>query len=199
MALFHFGLWLRSIPVSWIPLSFPFSVSVHAGWLSVLALVNSAALDIGVHESFQIVIFFPYLSPRVGLLDHMVPVCWVFRGTSMLFSIVAAPVYTPTKSVGRFPFVSDLCSNYSLWIFLVMAILTTVRWFLSVVLIYLDLIISHVEYVSVCFMILYSVSIVYLLKLASWTSTLFWIRFLVIYLKDLRAGPTPCASLFRDH
>ena len=31
----------------------------------------------------------------------------------------------------------------------------------------LDLIISHVEYVSVCFMILYSVSIVYLLKLAS--------------------------------
>ena len=45
----------------------------------------------------------------------------------MLFSIVAAPVYTPTKSVGRFHFVSDLCSNYSLWIFLVMAILTTVR------------------------------------------------------------------------
>ena len=78
----------------------------------------------------------------------------------MLFSIVAAPVYTPTKSVGRFPFVSDLCSNYSLWIFLVMAILTTVRWFLSVVLICVDLIISHLEYVSMCFLILYSESTV---------------------------------------
>lgn len=42
-----------------------------------------------------------------------------------------------------------------------MAILTMVRWFLNVVLIYIDLIISHVEYVSMCFSIRYSVSIVY--------------------------------------
>ena len=96
----------------------------------------------------------------------------------MLFSIVAAPIYTPTKTVGRFPFVSDLCSNYSLWIFLMMAILTTVRWFISVVLICIDLIISHLEYVSMCFLILYNVSTVYLLKLASWTWALFWNLFL---------------------
>ena len=90
-----------------------------------------------------------------------------FYGTSMMFSIVAAPIYTPTKSVGRFPFVSDICGIYSLWIFLIMAILTMVKLFLSVVLTCTDLIISHEECVSMCFVILYNVSTVYLLKLAS--------------------------------
>ena len=85
----------------------------------------------------------------------------------MLLSAVAAPIYTPTKSVGRFPFVSNLCSICSWWIFLMMAILTMVRQFFSVVLICIDLIISHVEDVSMCFVILYSMRTVYLLKLAS--------------------------------
>ena len=85
----------------------------------------------------------------------------------MLFSTVAAPIYTPTKKEGRFPFVSDLYSVYSLWVFLTMAIQTMERRFLSVVLICPDLIISHVDYVSMCFLILYSVSTVCLLKLAS--------------------------------
>ena len=48
-----------------------------------------------------------------------------------------------------------------------MAILTMVRQFFSVVLICIDLIISHVEDVSMCFVILYSMRTVYLLKLAS--------------------------------
>ena len=42
--------------------------------------------------------------PRSGLLDHMVILFLVFRGTSILFSIVAALTYIPTNSVGGFPF-----------------------------------------------------------------------------------------------
>ena len=40
------------------------------------------------------------ICPGVGLLDHMVTLLLVFWGTSTLFSIVAAPIYFPTNSVG---------------------------------------------------------------------------------------------------
>ena len=117
----------------------------------------------------------------------MVPACWIFREPPCCFPQWLHP-FTPHQECRKIPFVSDLCSMYSLWLFLMMAILTMVRWFLSVVLICIDLIIRHVECVFMCFLILYSVSIVYLLKLASWTSTLFWILFLVLYPKDVSWG-----------
>ena len=41
-----------------------------------------------------------YLRPGVGLLDHMVVLFLHFKGIHILFSIVAAPVYIPTNSVG---------------------------------------------------------------------------------------------------
>ena len=36
------------------------------------------------------------ICPGVGLLDHMVTI-FRFKGPSILFSIVAAPIYIPTK------------------------------------------------------------------------------------------------------
>ena len=38
------------------------------------------------------------------MLDHMATLFLVFKETSTLFSIVAAPTYIPTNSVGGFPF-----------------------------------------------------------------------------------------------
>ena len=40
----------------------------------------------------------------MGLLDHMVTLFLVFRGTSILFSTVAAPTSVPTNRIGEFPF-----------------------------------------------------------------------------------------------
>ena len=37
------------------------------------------------------------ISPRVGLLDHMVTLCLVFWEASILLSIVAAPTYTTVR------------------------------------------------------------------------------------------------------
>ena len=55
------------------------SVSEHLGCFHVLTIVNSAALKIGVHESFQINVFgFVGISPGVDLLDHMVVLFLIF-------------------------------------------------------------------------------------------------------------------------
>ena len=45
--------------------------------------------------------------------------------------MVAAPVYIPTNSVGGFPFLHTLSSSCYLY-FLMMTILTSVRWYLIV-------------------------------------------------------------------
>ena len=48
--------------------------------------------------------FPPGICPGVGLLAHVVALFLVLEGTSILFSIVAAPIYIPTSSVRGFPF-----------------------------------------------------------------------------------------------
>ena len=69
------------------------------GGFHVLAIVNSAAVNIRVHVSlFQF--WFPWgVCPAVGLLGHMAVLLPVFKGISTLFFIVAVPVCIPNKSV----------------------------------------------------------------------------------------------------
>ena len=75
------------------------SVDGHLGCFHVLAIVNSVAMNKGVHVSFRIIVFSD-ICPGVGFLDHLATPFLVFWGTSILFSIVAAPIYIPTNSVG---------------------------------------------------------------------------------------------------
>ena len=53
------------------------SVDGHLGWFHVMAIVNSAAVNIEVHASLWIMIFSEYM-PRSGLLNHMVALFLVF-------------------------------------------------------------------------------------------------------------------------
>ena len=59
---------------------------------------------------FELVFFFPLdKCPEVEFLDLMV-VLLFFLGTSVLFSIVAAPIYIPTDSVQELPFLHILAN-----------------------------------------------------------------------------------------
>ena len=71
----------------------------HLGFFHVLGVINSAAMNIGVHVCFQIdILSFLDIYLGVGFQAHMVALFLVFKGPSILFSIVAAPIYIPTNS-----------------------------------------------------------------------------------------------------
>ena len=74
------------------------SVDRPLGWFHILNIINNAALNIAVHVSFQIsVSVFSDIYPGVELLGHMIVLFLVFWETSILFSIVGAPIYISTN------------------------------------------------------------------------------------------------------
>ena len=70
---------------------------------------NNAAMNIGVHASFQISTFavFRYV-PGSEISGSRGCSIFSYLRNSLLFSIVAIPIYIPTKSIGGFPFFHSL-------------------------------------------------------------------------------------------
>ena len=68
-----FFLWLGTIPLYYIYHIFTHSsIDGHLGCLCLLAIVNIAAVNMGVHVSSQISAYFLQIYTRVELLEHVV-------------------------------------------------------------------------------------------------------------------------------
>ena len=89
------------------------SADGHLGCFHVLAILNSAVMNIEVQVSLSDLVS-SVCMPRVGLLGHMAVLFPVFKEISTLFSIAAVLVYIPTNSVRGFPFLHTLSSIYCL-------------------------------------------------------------------------------------
>ena len=121
------------------------SVSRHVGCFHVLAIVNGAAMNTGVHASFWTIVLSGYI-PRSRTAGSYARVYFQFSEEPpyyFLQCVYQLYFHQECRTVSFSPYPPQ----HLLFVeFLMMVILTGVRWYLTVAFICISLIISDVDY-----------------------------------------------------
>ena len=155
MAVLHSFLWWEIFHCIYHIFLIQLSVDGHLGSFHFLATVKNAATNTGIIYLFELLSHFQiYISTSGNAASY------IFLFLRKLHTVFHGswPIYIPTNSI-RVPFSPHSHQHLLLIDFLMMAILTGVKWYLIVVLICISLVISNAAHLFMCQLAIYMSSL----------------------------------------